>query len=479
VARLILALARSMGAALLLLGACVGDSSPPNGAMSCGVNCGALDAGPDGAAIPPGAVDASDANTSAPGGGGNLPCEVQKLLQSKCQTCHGDPPLFGAYMPLTTQAHFHARAMTDNTRKYYELAKARINASVGAMPPLTAPQLTDSERATLTVWLDQGAPASNERCAVASGPDAGTSSDAGSDAGSDGGPDTTGLDCYKLLSRGDDLKPPYRVGVAMDEYVNVTFAAPWQGTAYGVLIRPIIDNEKIIHHWLLFQDTEPGEPSGPIASNGTHPGGQLLHGWAPGAEAIDFRATGADVGLELPDTTTYTVEFHYNSTDAAATDASGVEICVSKTKPANVAALSWLGYDNLALAGDLGGPRANWSGTCAPTAQQPIHIISVWPHMHLEGRRMTATIQRANGSTETLHDQPFDFNYQILYKKNVTLMPGDTITTDCAYSKPMGFGTGTSDEMCYLFTMAYPKGALVDDGFWGGLAHGGSACLGQ
>lgn len=403
-----------------------------------------------------------------------MPCAVQKVLQAKCLECHADPPRFAASMPLTTQAHFQAAGTSDANKKVFELAKARINAATGAMPPPTSPQLSSEELATLNAWLDQGAPASDARC-EAPHEDAGVLADSGTDSGTD----TQDLDCYKLLARGDDLQPPYRVGVAVDKYMNVKFAAPWQGTAYGVLMRPVIDNEQVIHHWLLFQDATPGAPSGAVKSNGTHPGGQLVAGWAPGGEPVDLRASGVDVGLELPGDTTYTVEFHYNSTDAAATDASGVEICVSKTKPANIAALSWLGHDNLAAAGDSGGPRSTWTGTCTPKSQQPIHILSVWPHMHLQGRHMKATIQRANGSTETLHDEAFDFNYQVMYKKSVTLMPGETITTECSYTQPMSFGQGTSAEMCYLFTMAYPKGALMDDGWWGAFAHGDNACLGQ
>jgi hypothetical protein len=99
--------------------------------------------------------------------------------------------------------------------------------------------------------------------------------------------------------------------------------------------------------------------------------------------------------------------------------------------------------------------------------------------MHLQGRHMKGTIMRANGSKEVLHDKDFDFNYQSLYKKDVTLMPGESIVTECTYAKPMSFGEATTDEMCYLFTLAYPKGALTDSGSWGKTAHGGGACLGQ
>jgi Copper type II ascorbate-dependent monooxygenase, C-terminal domain len=78
-----------------------------------------------------------------------------------------------------------------------------------------------------------------------------------------------------------------------------------------------------------------------------------------------------------------------------------------------------------------------------------------------------------------LHDEDFDFNYQKSYRKNAVLMPGDTITTECTYSQPMSFGESTKSEMCYLFTMAYPKGALASPDIWGTFAHGGSSCLGQ
>jgi hypothetical protein len=473
----------------LSLAACGSDDGP----AQCVVNCAgadsavpAVDAGLDATQI--GSVATSDAGKNdASVASPPLPCAVKKIIEDKCQLCHSDPPNYSAYMALTNHSQFHLPGTTDKTKPYYQLAQSRINApasgALAHMPPLTSPQLSAAELATLNAWLDQQAPAGDgSACGSAGGGDAGAEAGDGA-VGRDAGDaatvtGTTGLDCYKLLARGSDLKSPYKVGVASDAYFNFVFAAPWQGTAYGIVIRPVIDNTKVIHHWLLFQDQKTGTPSGATAGSGAHPGGQLLHGWAPGAEAIDFRETGADVGIELPQTT-YTVEIHYNSTDANALDASGVEICTAKTKPANIAALSWLGHDNTLLAGDLGGARAAWTGTCTPTSKEPIHILSVWPHMHLEGRQMKGTINRANGTKEVLHDAPFDFNYQRLYKKYVTLMPGDSIVTDCSFAKPMSFGEATTDEMCYLFTMAYPKGALADNGSWGKSSHGGSACLGQ
>ena len=42
----------------------------------------------------------STSGTGGAGGGAGLPCEVSDILRDKCQSCHSDPPKFGAPMPL-------------------------------------------------------------------------------------------------------------------------------------------------------------------------------------------------------------------------------------------------------------------------------------------------------------------------------------------------------------------------------------------
>ncbi len=98
--------------------------------------------------------------------------------------------------------------------------------------------------------------------------------------------------------------------------------------------------------------------------------------------------------------------------------------------------------------------------------------------MHVKGKHMSGIITRKNGTKETIHDGPFDFNNQTWYPAAFTLNPGDYITTTCEWTGPATFGTKTSDEMCYLFTVAYPKGALADGGQVGTGIHGGGSCLG-
>ncbi len=416
------------------------------------------------------AKDAGGGKSS--GAGGSLPCDIEKIVTTSCGSCHGASPAGGAPMSLTSLADFQADGVTDSSKKVYELAKTRINAKTKPMPPINP--LSAADLATLNAWLDKDAPAGTGSCS-------GSSGDAGAPPVSDGSDiDTTGLDCHKFLAHAEgDKNAKFQLGTAVDRYVNFGFQAPWQGTLYGKLVRPVIDNSKVLHHWLLYREPV---ADGSIADTiGQHGSGELVHGWAPGGVPMDFTKLG-DVAFELP-STTYSVEIHYNSDDPTAQDASGVEVCGVQQKPANIASLSWLGYDQGGTISYATGvcldPEDTWTGTCAPTAQEPIHILFMVPHLHKTGTHLKSIINSPDGSTRVLHDADFDFAYQIAYPANEVLMPGETITTTCSYSAPNCAGQSTTQEMCYLFTYAYPQYALQDDGPEGAFMHGKGVCLGQ
>jgi hypothetical protein len=457
----------------LLLASCGGDGAPCQGA-TCGreaLSSGGHDAGNAPAPAPLAATDAGAPQTSldasvAPLGEAPLPCDVAELVSERCALCHGAQPSGGAPMSLANARDFQVTRADGGSLRALIEQRVSEQDPTKRMPPSGYAQLSADQLKTFQAWLARGAPAGDKKCDQAA--DAAVPADAAPPISEDGD-----LTCYRLLAHDGDGKTKYQIGLAADSYVNFVYAAPWTETVYGIVIRPVIDNAKILHHWLLFQDDIAGFASGPTPEIGAHPTGQLIAGWAPGAEPTDFRLASGEVGFELPANTTYNMEFHYNSSDLDAQDQSGVEICAVKRKPANVAAISWLGLDQLVF------PAQQWVGTCSPLSSEPIHITQVWPHMHLKGRHMKATINRANGEQEVLHDGDFDFNYQRAYRKDVTLMPGDTITTVCDYSEPTSFGEDTTAEMCYLFTTAYPKGALAGFDLWGTFAHGGSSCLGM
>ncbi len=404
-----------------------------------------------------------------------IPCRIRSVLEKRCTLCHSAVPQYGAPMALTAYSDFTQLRGTDGKRPVSAWVKDRINDASPSlrMPPVTQEPLDAEELADLNAWLDAGAPKSTVGCGpfdVDGGGDGGEQTTGGGDI------DTSDLECFKLVAHAGDKSAKYMVGSVKDKYVNFSFAAPWTGTAYGIVVRPTIDNTHAIHHWLLFQ-VDSGVTDGDIrSSSGSHPDGDLIHGWAPGGIELNLRRPDIradDVGFEFPAGTGFELEIHYNSSDPSARDASGAEVCVQKKTPKNLAGTSWLGSDALF------GLSNTKSTTCDPRDDRgPIHIISVSPHMHLTGNHMSGIVHRKDGKTLTLHDAPFSFNDQTLYPKNEVLEPGDTIVTRCDWDAPATFGKATSDEMCYLFTLAYPKGALSDGKPVGAAAHGGGACLG-
>jgi hypothetical protein len=243
------------------------------------------------------------------------------------------------------------------------------------------------------------------------------------------------------------------VGVANDSYREKVFDAPWTGTVYAKSFRSLIDNAQVTHHWLFYK--------------GAAGARSLVVGWAPGGSDTYFSD---DLGMELPDQA-YSIQYHYNSNDPGAMDNSGVEVCVTPNKPANVATVSWLGTD--AIFG------ASATGTCDPITNERIHILAATPHMHKKGINAKVVVNRAGGAPEVVHDMPFDFAYQQQYIHDLWIEPGDTITTTCTYSAPSTFGPGTDAEMCYWFAVHYPANGLVDAGLIGKGIHGPNSCLGM
>jgi hypothetical protein len=391
----------------------------------------------------------------------NVPCDVATILSEHCTTCHGSTPQFNAPMALTTAQAFTAMAPISSSQQVRQAASRRINAEGAARmpPPGTVEALEPAELATLTAWLDGGAePVSEGGCAITDGaltPPAELlpmPTEPGTSLTPYEGWDADGVECYPFTSfQPGNKSTPFRVGVANDRYMGFGFKPPWQGTRFVRAFRTIIDNEQVLHHWILFEEPSAGDGT---ASEilGAHPGGAMMHGWAPGGNDLYFSP---DLGMRM---------------DPSATDGSGVEICVTETQPENEAIISWLGTD--AIQG------TSSSGTCAPTAREPIHIVAGTPHMHLKGSHMKVVVNRAAGGQEIVHDEPFSFENQRGYPQDLIIQPGDRITTTCSFTAPSTFGKGTNQEMCYWFALAYPAGALTDGGLIGRFTHGDNACLG-
>ncbi|HET6332403.1 MAG TPA: hypothetical protein VFG30_04290 [Polyangiales bacterium] len=414
---------------------------------------------------------------------GSVPCEVASVVSKNCTLCHSASVRYGAPMPLMALKDFHADAILSKGKKVYEVTPERINATdiKRRMPPASSAAVATTDLSMFSTWLQGGAKGVPNGCPITdvmapptTGPDTMMPGMNPTMMPSTGGMGHASIEpieyndpdmkCYKMLAHASgDLNKPYMKSPGQ-QYINFGFKAPWTTDVYSRAIKLAIDpNSKVIHHWLLFKS--PTATAGSVsAGSGIHSSGDvLLHGWAPGATPIYLDP---DLGMQLEADVNYLLEVHYyNETGGSSPDSSGAEICVTTKKPVNEVAVSWVGTDSIA------GTSAQ--GTCNPRATGPIHIIAAQPHMHLKGNHMKVVVNRAGGMKETLHDMPFDFDYQKYYVLDTTLMPGDTMTTTCNYSAPSTFGSATENEMCYFFSLHWPAGTLGSSS----LIHGQNTCL--
>jgi hypothetical protein len=310
-----------------------------------------------------------------------------------------------------------------------------------------------------------------------------------------------GETCYEFpvhgaQTVGDTTKFDVRTGELYEQFY---YKVPWPAGTVATAYATIGDNVAVLHHWLLFATNEL-QPEGAFIEApyptliGTDP--VLLAGWAVGGPNV---VAPADVGFELPDpgTRTINVQWHfYNSTGMPQADASALQICtLPKTARKHTGGVTWLGTEDLYGNKWFGGEgmpahqTTKFTTTCAPgraglAAAEPIHIIGFEPHMHRIGKRMTTAVKKKDGSMKTVFDQPFSFGNETHYFADFELQPGEELVTSCTFDNDndfrVMFGESTDTEMCYQFAFSYPAHALANgapsilgppDTCWGSTTH--------
>ena len=87
---------------------------------------------------------------------GDLPCDVDMLLATRCRSCHADPPI-GAPMPLLTLDDLLAPTPSDPSKTVAERSAERM--ADGTMPPPPGMPVPTAEREAFEAWLAAGTPA--------------------------------------------------------------------------------------------------------------------------------------------------------------------------------------------------------------------------------------------------------------------------------------------------------------------------------
>lgn len=400
-----------------------------------------------------GSSSGGETSTTTPPNQTGLPCNVDKVLANNCRKCHSSPPQFGAPMPLVTHADLTAASKSNPSKKVYELVVAKTTAGAAeAMPPPPNAPLTPADKATLDAWAAAGAPSSTESC-----------------TSPEGGPVDPGVKCTPNLPIGPAT--PYEMSASSgDEYVcyGVELTNPTPTHITGFV--PRVDNTKIVHHIVLFEAPSAYSTTPQKCNSGGSLQWRMVMGWAPGAKGFELPPE-AGFPIKTTGTTHYVVQMHYSNPTALADqkDTSGFDLCTGPPR-ANEADVLAFGTQSIKVP-----PKGTLDQTCSITIQNilglsfdGIHLIAAMPHMHQLGTEMSTKLTPAGGGADTDlgTDLKFSFQTQAWYPIGTTpqghvIRNGDKIATRCKWVNPtdseVGYGENTADEMCYSFTMYYPK----------------------
>ncbi len=375
--------------------------------------------------------------------------DIAPILYQNCTTCHRA----GEVAPFTLSSYADAKK---RARQIALVTDQRV------MPPWKADshgefqderRLTAAQIALVKRWVDAGAPEGSK----AQEPPAPQFA-AGWALGK---PDLLVAPSapYTAPAEGRDVYRCYVIPTdfAEDRYVST------------IDVRP--GNRAVVHHAIAYVDTggaarrlaAKSSDGGPgyreYGGIGFLPAG-MLGGWAPGAMPHPLPA---DTGIVLPKGADIVLEVHYHPDGKPETDLTQVALYFNKGTVARPMHLFPLANPRLHIpAGDK-----DYEVRASLPVVFDATLLTVFPHMHVLGRRMTVTATLPDGTTRSLVDVPdWDFNWQgfYAYKQPVRLPAGSHIDLVAHYDNSPGnprnpssppkdvtWGEQTTDEMCLCY----------------------------
>ena len=272
--------------------------------------------------------------------------------------------------------------------------------------------------------------------------------------------------CATTVSLRADFEVP---GEGRDSYPCFAFRSPFGLTDHITAWTPIIDDERVTHHWLLYRTDTPQEREGFIGECEPSADGVLVMGWSPGGEGGQLPE---GVGLEasVAPNEWLILQMHYLDASGYETtirDRSGVDICVAATPQPVVAGIITTGDVVLEIP-----PRASGhveERLCLQRTDEPIHVVAASPHMHRLGTAIETTVRRGSADAPdelVFREERFDYDLQTTYPivPAVEIRPGDVLRTACTYDNPtdatVRYGITIADEMCFNFLTVYPIDAF-------------------
>lgn len=372
-----------------------------------------------------------------------LPCNVAQVLADHCQSCHGPTPSFGAPMSLVTWDDLQRPAPSDPSQRVFQMVGKRIHDDANPMPKPPNARLGAADTDILDKYIALGAPKSVASCKP---------------IGGDAGPQP--LECTPDIHMAPQGKWTMPQSLD-DDYVCFGFDIPVSSKRQTIAITPKIDNKKLVHHVVLYQSDQSESPTPHECSAGGALFWRMIYAWAPGGGNMIMPP---EAGFPLEGTTHYVAQLHYNNIGhlSGEADGTGFDMCTTSELRPNDADVVAFGSQSF----DIPGP-SHTTLTCEltlPGSTGEMHAIFAMPHMHKLGTALSNTLYPANDASHPIDlgsQSTWDFNNQAWLPIQATLHAGDRVETRCAWTNPtqtdVHFGQNTEDEMCYAFTMYYPR----------------------
>jgi len=363
--------------------------------------------------------------------------DVAPILHARCASCHRP----GEVAPMSLLTY-------DDARPWVRSIRAKVVAR--QMPPWFADpavgsfandaRLTDTEIATLTRWVDAGAPRGDDNDMPAL--------PRFTEGWQLGEPDyVINLPEVQIPAAGGDYFPT----------PNVAVDIPEDHWIRAIEIRP--SNRVVTHHSVIFStNASLLNPNGFV---------DVLGVWAVGTPPTVYpEGTGRWVrkGQQLR------TNLHYHPNGTAQVDRTRIGLYFGKGE---------LKKEVIAgVAGDvlftIPPGAMNHELRAVYPVDQDITLISLFPHMHLRGKDMTMTATFPDGHRETLLTVPaYDFNWQLFYypKTQIRLPAGSRVDLIAHYdnsatnksnpdpTKAVRFGEASTAEMMFgMFEFTVDRG---------------------
>ncbi len=387
--------------------------------------------------------------------------DVAPILQNKCQSCHRS----GEAAPMALVTY-------EQTRPWARKIAAAVEMKM--MPPWFAdpryghfandPSLSAEQIATIAGWVEGGAPAGDVRDAPAP---------------------RQWSEGWNIPQPDVVVKMPKPVPIPARGEVEYTYEIapthfPEDKWVQMVEVRP--SSAAHVHHAVVYirppdsawlRHAPVGEPftasmlSDPEERRQAHETtSDLLLVYAPGS-APDQWAEG--MAKFVPAGSDLVFQMHYTTNGDAASDETSVGLVFAKSPPKQRVITLQLNNHALLIPPGAENFRVEVQGTLPNDAT----LLSLFPHMHLRGKRFEYDIVHDDGSVETLLRVNYHFHWQLSYKlaEPRELKAGTKLRAVAWYDnsrnnphnpdpeKTVKWGDQTSDEMMVgFFDVAVPAG---------------------